>query len=115
LAETQVPGKDLKRALQSLAMGKSAQRILSRKGHGKDIGLFVFFLLILLLLFALLDLCACAANVLPAHFSIIFAENSDEFFVNEGFSSKLHRVKIQMVSGRGESEPECKETRSKVR
>uniref|UniRef100_A0A914VHI4 Cullin protein neddylation domain-containing protein n=1 Tax=Plectus sambesii TaxID=2011161 RepID=A0A914VHI4_9BILA len=73
-----VPEKDLKRALQSLSMGKAAQRVLSRKGHGKEI------------------------------------ENSDEFTVNEGFSSKLHRVKIQMVSGRGESEPERKETRSKV-
>lgn len=29
----------MKRALQSLAMGKQSQRILCRKGFGKDIGL----------------------------------------------------------------------------
>ena len=52
-------------------------------------------------------------DLLNGRFGI--SENSDEFTVNEGFSSKLHRVKIQMVSGRGESEPERKETRSKVR
>ena len=49
-----MPEKDLKRALQSLAMGKSAQRVLSRKGHGKDIGMFGFCLLILQFLFACL-------------------------------------------------------------
>jgi cullin 3 len=34
--------------------------------------------------------------------------------VNDSFSSKLHRVKIQAVTAKGESEPERKETRSKV-
>jgi len=76
--DTQIPEKELKRQLQSLAMGKPAQRVLCRKGHGKDI------------------------------------ENADEFWVNDGFTSKLTRVKIQMVSGRGETEPERRETRSKV-
>jgi len=34
--------------------------------------------------------------------------------VNEQFTSKLHRVKIQTVLAKGEMEPERKETRSKV-
>lgn len=37
LSETQIPDKDLKRALQSLAMGKSSQRILCRHGSGREI------------------------------------------------------------------------------
>uniref|UniRef100_A0A915CPN1 Cullin family profile domain-containing protein n=1 Tax=Ditylenchus dipsaci TaxID=166011 RepID=A0A915CPN1_9BILA len=78
LNDTQIPEKEIKRSLQSLAMGKQSQRILSRKGFGKDI------------------------------------EPSDEFFVNDGFTSKLTRIKIQLVSGRGETEPERKETRNKV-
>ncbi len=41
-------------------------------------------------------------------------EGTDEFWVNESFTSKLFRVKIQTVAGRGETEPERKETRSKV-
>ncbi|CAD5233846.1 unnamed protein product [Bursaphelenchus xylophilus] len=40
--------------------------------------------------------------------------DEDEFVVNDGFTSKLTRIKIQMVSGRGETEPERKETREKV-
>lgn len=34
--------------------------------------------------------------------------------MNDSFVSKLHRVKIQAVTAKGESEPERKETRSKV-
>lgn len=45
---------------------------------------------------------------------ICFLENSDEFWVNDAFTSKLTRIKIQMVSGRAEAEPERKETRSRV-
>ncbi|VDN01726.1 unnamed protein product, partial [Onchocerca ochengi] len=41
-------------------------------------------------------------------------ENSDEFWVNDAFTSKLTRIKIQMVSGRAEAEPERKETRSRI-
>ncbi|VDK76385.1 unnamed protein product [Litomosoides sigmodontis] len=78
LAETQIPDKELKRSLLSLAMGKPTQRILCRKGHGREI------------------------------------ENSDEFWVNDAFTSKLTRIKIQMVSGRAEAEPERKETRSRI-
>uniref|UniRef100_A0A915Q496 Cullin family profile domain-containing protein n=1 Tax=Setaria digitata TaxID=48799 RepID=A0A915Q496_9BILA len=77
-AETQIPDKELKRSLLSLAMGKPTQRILCRKGHGREI------------------------------------ENSDEFWVNDAFTSKLTRIKIQMVSGRAEAEPERKETRSRI-
>ena len=36
------------------------------------------------------------------------------FYVNDSFTSKLHRVKIQTVAAKGESEPERRETRSKV-
>ncbi len=39
---------------------------------------------------------------------------NDEFAVNDQFTSKLVRVKIQAVSAKGESEPERKETRQKV-
>lgn len=38
LSDTQVPEKDLKRSLQSLAMGKASQRVLCRRGNGKEIG-----------------------------------------------------------------------------
>ncbi|EDO35230.1 predicted protein [Nematostella vectensis] len=39
---------------------------------------------------------------------------TDVFSVNDLFTSKLHRVKIQTVLAKGESEPERKETRTKV-
>jgi cullin 3 len=79
LEDTQVPDRDLKRALMSMAMGKQAQRILSRVGTSREI------------------------------------EEDDVFSVNDTFSSKLIRIRIQMVSAKaGESEPERKETRAKV-
>ncbi|XP_063228534.1 cullin-3 [Bacillus rossius redtenbacheri] len=78
MQETDIPQKDLVRALQSLAMGKATQRILIKNPKTKDIGL------------------------------------SDMFHVNESFTSKLHRVKIQTVAAKGESEPERRETRNKV-
>lgn len=76
--ETDIPERDLIRALQSLAMGKATQRILIKSPRTKDIE--------------------------PPH----------EFCVNDSFTSKLHRVKIQTVAAKGESEPERRETRSKV-
>jgi cullin 3 len=76
--ETDIPQKDLTRALQSLAMGKPTQRILIKSPKTKDI------------------------------------EANHVFAVNDSFTSKLHRVKIQAVTAKGESEPERKETRSKV-
>ncbi|KAH9488998.1 Cullin-3B [Bulinus truncatus] len=77
--ETDMPEKELTRALQSLAVGKIGQRILQKEPKNKDI------------------------------------ESSHTFTVNDQFSSKLVRVKIQMVaSNKGEAEPERRETRNKV-
>ncbi|XP_041988846.1 cullin-3 isoform X2 [Aricia agestis] len=78
LNETDVPEKDLVRALQSLAMGKPTQRVLIKNPKTKEI------------------------------------EPSNQFYVNDAFTSKLHRVKIQTVAAKGESEPERRETRNKV-
>lgn len=76
--ETDIPNKDLTRALQSLSMGKTGQRLLLRSSKTKEI------------------------------------EDNNVFYVNDSFFSKFHRVKIQTVAAKGESEPERKETRSKV-
>lgn len=78
ITRTQIPEKDLVRALMSLAMGKPAQRILLKSPKTKDI------------------------------------KPDDIFTINDSFTSKLYRVKIQTIACRGESEPERKETRSKV-
>ncbi|KAH3808321.1 hypothetical protein DPMN_136674 [Dreissena polymorpha] len=78
-SETDIPEKDLMRAIQSLAVGKLAQRILHKEPKNKEIE--------------------------PSHF----------FTVNDQFTSKLFRVKIQTVAAsKGEAEPERKETRTKV-
>ncbi|XP_005106158.1 cullin-3-B [Aplysia californica] len=77
--ETDMPERELTRALQSLAVGKIGQRILQKEPKTKDI------------------------------------EASHIFSVNDQFSSKLVRVKIQMVaSNKGEAEPESRATRIKV-
>ncbi|KAK3854166.1 hypothetical protein Pcinc_039334, partial [Petrolisthes cinctipes] len=76
--ETDIPDRDLVRALQSLALGKPTQRVLVKSPKTKEM------------------------------------ESSHEFTVNDSFTSKLYRVKIQAVAAKGESEPERKETRSKV-
>ncbi|XP_055838001.1 cullin-3 isoform X1 [Episyrphus balteatus] len=76
--ETDIPERELIRALQSLSMGKPAQRLLVRNPKTKDI------------------------------------EPSNEFHINDAFISKFHRVKIQTVAAKGESEPERRETRGKV-
>lgn len=76
--KTQIPEKDLTRALMSLAMGKQNQRILIKNPKTKEI------------------------------------EPNHQFTINDTFTSKLYRVKIQAITCRGESEPELKETRSKV-
>ncbi|KAI6210142.1 CULLIN-2 domain-containing protein [Aphelenchoides besseyi] len=79
LEATDIPEKEAKKALQALAMGKLAQRILCRRGTGKEI------------------------------------EPSDVFYVNDAFTSKLYRIRVQNVSGRGgESDPERRETLKKV-
>ncbi|XP_071553120.1 cullin-3-like [Temnothorax nylanderi] len=76
--ETDIPERDLVRALQSLAMGKAIQKILLKHPRTKEI------------------------------------ESTNCFCVNDSFTSKSHRVKIQTVAAKGESEPERKETRNKV-
>jgi cullin 3 len=77
--ETEIPEKDLVRTIQSLAMAKPTQRILTKEPRAREI--------------------------LP----------SDMFCVNDGFTSKLIRVKINTVSSKsGESDPERQETRVKV-
>ncbi|XP_052783595.1 cullin-3-like [Mya arenaria] len=78
-SETDIPEKDLLRAMQSLAVGKIAQRILHKEPKTKEI------------------------------------EPSHVFTVNDQFTSKLFRVKIQTVAAsKGEAEPERRETRTKV-
>lgn len=57
--ETEIPEKDLIRALQSLACGKMSQRVLNKEPKSKEI------------------------------------ESNHHFTVNDFFTSKLHRVKIQ--------------------
>ncbi|XP_060940711.1 cullin-3-like [Limanda limanda] len=77
--ETDIPERELVRALQSLACGKTTQRVLTKEPKSKEI------------------------------------ENRHVFTVNDQFTSKLHRVKIQTVAAKqGESDPERKETRQKL-
>ncbi|XP_059221899.1 cullin-3 isoform X2 [Stomoxys calcitrans] len=80
LQETDIPERELQRAIQSLSMGKPSQRLLVRnsKTKTKDI------------------------------------DPSDEFLVNDAFVSKFHRIKIQTVAAKADTEPERKETRGKV-
>uniref|UniRef100_A0A8C1XZS6 Cullin 3a n=1 Tax=Cyprinus carpio TaxID=7962 RepID=A0A8C1XZS6_CYPCA len=74
--ETDIPERELVRALQSLACGKPTQRVLTKEPKSKEI------------------------------------ESGHSFTVNDQFTSKLHRVKIQtgIVLPQGER----KETRQKV-
>lgn len=76
--ETDIPERDLARSLQSLALGKITQRVLSKDPKTKDI------------------------------------EADHVFTVNDQFTSKLFRVKIQTVAAKGDTEPERNETRNKV-
>ena len=46
--------------------------------------------------------------------STFHAVSADQFAVNDQFSSKLTRVKIQGVSAKGETDPERKETKQKI-
>ena len=77
--ETDIPDKDLIRALQSLAIGKNSQRILIKFPKTKEIGKQSVRGL-------------CCANNLFTFFDLL--EPSHEFIVNDSFTSKLHRVKI---------------------
>lgn len=78
MEEIGIPQKELIRALQPLALGKPAQRVLMKSPKGRDF------------------------------------DSTDFFMVNEQFTSKLHRVKIQAVAVKGETDPERKETKQKV-
>ena len=60
--------------------------------------------------FALLSAFKCVC----VHTCMLIAGMSDQFVVNDQFTSKLHRVKVQAVAARGETDPERKETRQKV-
>ena len=82
--ETGIVQKDLSRALQSLTLSKAQQKVLVWKHKSSKE----------------------AGN-------IDFAP-ADQFTVNDQFTSKLHRVKIQAVSTKGETDPERKETKQKV-
>ena len=42
-AETQIPERDLKRSLQSLAMSRPTQQVLSRQGNDQEIGTILKF------------------------------------------------------------------------
>ena len=52
-------------------------------------------------------------NECPLFLSFLIVP-TDQFAVNDQFTSKFHRVKIQGVSARGESDPERKETKQKI-
>ena len=41
-------------------------------------------------------------------------QSNDRFFVNDSFTSKLYRVKINPITAKTESDPERQETRNKV-
>ncbi|VDP02089.1 unnamed protein product [Soboliphyme baturini] len=99
-SETVIPEKDLKRAIQSLAMGKASQRILCRRSPDKS-----------------KEIAALHHMVVLESIRKLFYDslgNYDLFSVNDSFTSRLYRVKIQTVSAKGESEPERVETRNKV-
>ena len=80
--------KDLVRALQPLAVGKQTQRVLVKTPKAKEFGEFKLFPRSLTL-----------STPLPLHtltrLATLTTEPSDLFTVNDQFTSKLHRVKIQ--------------------
>lgn len=86
--ETGMGQKDLVRALQPLAVGKQTQRVLVKTPKAKEFGEFKLFLHSLSL-----------STPLPLHtltrLAPLTTEPSDLFTVNDQFTSKLHRVKIQ--------------------
>ncbi|KRX82472.1 Cullin-3, partial [Trichinella sp. T6] len=84
--QTAIPEKDLKRALLSLIFGKSTQQVLCRESKGA----------------------ATTGDRLPV------LHEEDVFRVNEEFSSRLFRVKIQTLLAKGETVPEQRETRGKI-
>lgn len=78
-SECNIPEKNLKTALLSLAIGRMQQRVLQKNPKTKEIA------------------------------------GTDEFVVNDQFTSKLIRVRIQTaMAAKGESDPERQETRQRV-
>ena len=59
-------------------------------------------------------MCVYTCTCICSFFSLPISGMTDQFAVNDQFTSKLHRVKVQAVAARGESDPERKETRQKV-
>ena len=74
MEEIGIPQKELIRALQPLALGKPAQRVLLKSPKGRDFGWCLVAIILVIFL---------------------YSESTDVFMVNEQFTSKLHRVKIQ--------------------
>ncbi|EPB71237.1 cullin family protein [Ancylostoma ceylanicum] len=63
---------------------------------------------------ALLDHTNIAERELKRNLQSLAMDATDEFSVNDNFQSKLTRIKVQLVTFKGETEPEKKETRTKV-
>lgn len=98
ILQTDIPEKDLIRALQSLAMGKPSQRILTKNPKTKEIEPSDTFRVndsFTSKLHRWVQLRKWNKNLIITH-------------------KMCRRVKIQTVAAKGESEPERTETRSKV-
>ena len=79
MEEIGIPQKELIRALQPLALGKPAQRVLMKSPKGRDFGWYSYYW------------CSVYCTMIV----FVYLESTDFFMVNEQFTSKLHRVKIQ--------------------
>ena len=115
LQETQIPQKELTRAIQSLAMGKAQQRVLVWRNKrvdtgSKDFSKYEWHLLFCIADCTVLQFCQFCFVLQFYCLSVV----TDQFAVNDQFTSKLTRVKVQGVSAKGESDPERKETKQKI-
>lgn len=85
--DTLIPERDLNRALQSFACGKATQRVLIKDPKGKEMSMS--------------GLCSCLFiakhSLLELFLLTLFSlqDPTDVFCVNDQFTSKLFRVKIQ--------------------
>jgi cullin 3 len=79
IAETDIPEKECHRSLQSMILGKTANRVLKKDPPGREIS------------------------------------KNDKIKVNDGFTSRLHKVKILSVTAKqGEDREDIDKTRTKV-
>ena len=108
-SETDIPERDLVRALQSLAMGKPTQRILVKNPRTKEIEPSHMFSVNDGFTSKLYRFVAFLAHQPPT--AVLWSRWR---VVDNSFGDFGDRVKIQTVAAKGESEPERKETRSKV-